>query len=68
MATEKKTEGFGDTIGEITKKLGIDQTAQKIAKSLGKRDCGCKKRQEGLNDPSLLVNRVFYGKNKIKKK
>jgi hypothetical protein len=66
MATEKKVEGFGDEIARVTKKLGLDQVAEQVAKAAGKEDCGCKKRQKQLNNPDLLVNKIFYGKNKIK--
>lgn len=64
MATEKRIEGFGDEIARVTKKLGLDRVAEGVAKAAGKKDCGCKKRQKKLNDPDLLVNKVFYGKNK----
>lgn len=66
MATEKRVEGFGDDIARVTKKLGLDRVAEELAKAAGKKDCGCKKRQQKLNDPNLLVNKVFYGKNKVK--
>lgn len=66
MATEKKVKGFGDEIAKVTKKLGLDQVADNIAKAAGKKDCGCKKRQKQLNNPDLLVNKIFYGKNKVK--
>lgn len=66
MATEKKVEGFGDEIARITKKLGLDTKAEQVAKAFGKKDCGCGARQKALNNPDLLVNKVFYGKNKIK--
>lgn len=66
MATENRIEGFGDEIARVTKKLGLDKTAEQVAKALGKKDCGCAKRQEKLNNPDLLVNKVFYGKNKVK--
>jgi hypothetical protein len=64
MATEKRVEGFGDEIARVTKKLGLDRVAEEVAKAAGKKDCDCKKRQEKLNNPDLLVNKVFYSKNK----
>ena len=67
MATEKRVEGFGDEIARVTKKLGLDRVAEEVAKAAGKKDCGCKNRQQKLNDPDLLVNKVFYGKNKTEK-
>jgi hypothetical protein len=49
MAEVKKSEGFGDTVAKITHAIGADVMAEKIAKAMGKKDCGCKKRQETLN-------------------
>lgn len=66
MPTEKKVEGFGDEIARVTKKLGLDQVVEHVAKVAGKKDCGCQKRQKQLNNPDLLVNKIFYGKNKVK--
>lgn len=62
MATEKKVEGFGDEIARVTKKLGLDKVAEQFAKAAGKKDCDCKKRQNQLNNPDLLVNKIFYSK------
>ncbi len=45
----QKSKGLGDTIAKITDATGISKIAEGIAKSLGKEDCGCKKRQEALN-------------------
>lgn len=51
MSTEQKqSEGLGDTIAKITNALGIDKLAEETAKAMGKKDCGCKKRQQKLND------------------
>lgn len=47
MSTESK--GLGDTIAKITKATGLDKAADKVAKAMGKEDCGCGKRQEALN-------------------
>lgn len=65
MQTSKKSQGFGDSIAAIAKAIAADKAADKIAKALGLEDCGCSKRQEALNNPDLLVNKVFY-KNKEK--
>lgn len=43
-------EGLGDTIAKITNALGIDKLAEETAKAMGKSDCGCKKRQQKLNE------------------
>lgn len=63
MAIEKKSEGFGSDIAKTAKLIGAEKAAQRIAKSLGYEDCGCKDREKALNDPNLLVNKIFY-KNK----
>jgi len=42
-------KGLGDTIARVTHATGIDRLAQKIAQARGKSDCGCKKRQEYIN-------------------
>jgi hypothetical protein len=63
MAIEKKTEGFGSDIAKVAKLIGADKAAQRIAKSLGYEDCGCGPREEALNNPDLLINKIFY-KNK----
>jgi len=46
---EKKSQGLGDDIAKITKAMKIDVAAANIANAMGKKDCGCKKRQEKLN-------------------
>lgn len=45
-----QSEGLGDTIAKITNALGIDKLAEETAKVMGKSDCGCKKRQQKLNE------------------
>ena len=64
MATVNKSQGFGDDFEKLAKAMRLDKLAQIAANSIGKEDCGCKKRKESLNDPNLLVNKMFY-KNKI---
>lgn len=56
------SKGLGDTIEKITTATGIKKVVDTISNVTGK-DCGCNKRKEKLNDPNLLVNKVFY-KNK----
>lgn len=41
--------GLGDDIAKVTAKLGIDKVAENVAKAMGKKECGCKKRQQTLN-------------------
>lgn len=49
MIKSKRHRGLGDTIAAVTKSTGIDKVANFVAKAAGKKDCGCKKRQESLN-------------------
>lgn len=44
--TSKKSKGLGDTIAKVTEATGID----KVVKAVAGDDCGCKERQEKLND------------------
>ena len=44
-----KSKGLGDTIAKITHFFGIDILAKKVAKLLGKEDCGCERRRTTLN-------------------
>lgn len=55
-----KPRGLGDDIARVTRATGIDVLAKKVAKTMGKEDCGCEKRKQKLNNPNLLVNRLFY--------
>lgn len=43
-------KGLGDIIANITFITGIDKTVKKVTKSLGIDDCGCKGRQDKLNE------------------
>ena len=45
----RQSRGLGDTIAKFTKATGINNLAQMGARDVGKKDCGCKKRQEALN-------------------
>jgi hypothetical protein len=42
-------KGLGDSIARVTHATGLDRLAEKMAAARGKQDCGCKKRQERLN-------------------
>jgi len=44
-----KSRGLGDTIEKITKVTGIKAVVDKVSEVTGK-DCGCKERQEKLNN------------------
>ena len=63
MAIEKKTHGFGTDLSKAAKFVRADIAADRIAKALGYEDCGCAGRAESLDNPDLLVNKIFY-KNK----
>jgi len=54
-----KPTGLGDTIKNITSFTGIDKVVDKISDVTGV-PCGCSERQEALNDPNLLINKMFY--------
>lgn len=46
----EQSKGLGDTIAKITHVTGLDVVADKVAKAMGKDDCGCNKRREKLNE------------------
>ena len=46
----KPSKGLGDSIAKITHALGIDKVAEKVAHMLGKKDCGCERRKDELNN------------------
>lgn len=48
--SKKESEGLGDTVAKVTQALKIDKFADKVAKVLGKEDCGCKRRRKKLNE------------------
>tara|TARA_R110000803_G_scaffold13048_1_gene36877 strand:- start:53 stop:232 length:180 start_codon:yes stop_codon:yes gene_type:complete len=58
-----ESKGLGDTIAKITEATGIKKVVDTIATKTGK-DCGCQKRQEKLNNPNILVNKILYSKQK----
>ncbi len=66
MIKGNKSRGLGDDIAKIAKFIKADITTEQLLKIFGKKDCGCSKRQEALNDPELLVNKVFYNNNENK--
>lgn len=60
----KKHKGLGDTVEFILDRTGLSYAVKMAAKSVGIADCGCEERKEELNDPNLLVNKIFYGDRK----
>jgi len=63
MTIEKKTHGFGSDLAKAVRFVRADIAADRIAKALGYDDCGCSGRAAALDNPDLLVNKIFY-KNK----
>jgi len=51
----RKSKGLGDSVEKLTKATGIKALVKKVSPS-----CGCEARQEALNNPNLLVNKIFY--------
>lgn len=47
--SDNKSTGLGDDVEKIAHALKLDQVAEKVAKLVGKKDCGCSKRKETLN-------------------
>lgn len=45
----KRSQGLGDTVAKFTHFFGLDKLADKIAKMLGFKDCGCERRRKKLN-------------------
>ncbi len=43
------SEGLGDDVKKVAEFFKIDTLAERIAKILNKKDCGCEKRREILN-------------------
>ena len=59
MSYKIKSKGLGTSIEKITKATGIKKVVEAGAKALGK-DCGCGKRRDFLDNPDLMVNKIFY--------
>lgn len=50
---------LGDTIEKITSATGIKTVVDAVSKAANV-DCGCPERKEALNNPNLLINKIFY--------
>jgi len=46
----KPSQGLGDTIAKFTNATGIDKLVKTVTSAVGIEDCGCKARQEALNN------------------
>jgi hypothetical protein len=44
-----KSQGLGDDVAKLASAMRLDVAANKVAQAMGKKECGCKKRQEKLN-------------------
>ena len=47
---KKKSKGLGDSVEKFTKATGIKNLVKYTNKVIGKKDCGCNKRKEFLNN------------------
>jgi len=56
MIIIRNHKGLGDTVAAIAEATGIKTLVEAVTE-----DCGCGQRQEALNDPNLLINKLFYG-------
>jgi hypothetical protein len=56
MLIIRNHKGLGDTVAAIAETVGIKALVEAAID-----DCGCKERQEALNNPELLINKIFYG-------
>jgi hypothetical protein len=56
MLIIRNHKGLGDTIASFTEATGIATLVNAAIE-----DCGCGQRQESLNNPELLINKLFYG-------
>ena len=56
MIILKRHKGLGDTVAAIAETVGIKALVEAVTE-----DCGCEERQEALNNPDLLINKLFYG-------
>ena len=57
----KRQEGFGDTVAFMTEVTGLKYAVEKAVELGIIEDCGCSERQKELNNPDLLINKIFYG-------
>lgn len=49
MESNQQSKGLGDTIDKITTATGIKTVVHAVSK-ITKKDCGCNKRREALNN------------------
>jgi hypothetical protein len=56
MLIIRNHKGLGDTVAALAETTGIKALVESITDN-----CGCEERQESLNNPDLLINKLFYG-------
>jgi hypothetical protein len=56
MIIIRNHRGLGDTVAALAEATGIKAVVESITD-----DCGCQERQTSLNNPDLLINKLFYG-------
>ena len=62
MSTSK---GLGDTVEKFTKATGIKSLMDISMGAIGKKDCGCKKRAQQIDNVQERITELFQGnKNK----
>tara|TARA_Y100000592_G_scaffold25085_1_gene39415 strand:+ start:987 stop:1157 length:171 start_codon:yes stop_codon:yes gene_type:complete len=49
MKQSNKSKGLGDTVEKITKATGLKSLMEISMGAFGKKDCGCSKRKNWLN-------------------
>jgi len=47
---DEKSKGLGDSIEKFTKVTGVKNIVDAVNKLRGKKDCGCNKRKQTLNE------------------
>lgn len=58
----RKHKGVGDTVESILKVTGVHYIANAIQNGSTEKECTpCQKRKEAMNNPDLLINKLFYG-------
>ena len=56
MLIIRNHRGLGDTVAAVAAATGIKALVEAVTE-----DCGCQERQASLNNPNLLINKLFYG-------
>tara|TARA_R100000458_G_C8244155_1_gene222522 strand:- start:1076 stop:1276 length:201 start_codon:yes stop_codon:yes gene_type:complete len=66
MKKSNQSKGLGDSVEKFTKATGIKSLAELAMGAVGKKDCGCKKRKEWLNNVFPYNYKKDYIKSKTK--